>query len=238
MTRIRSNRTVDVLLAAAAAPPYAQDERHLVPVLAAYRAAAHDVARGGIEEGDARIRRRRAARGRLAVKCAVVLALAAGGGVAMASSGMLPAPVQRLAHRMFGAPAPPGGPGAAASGGATAAATTTGTPSPTVAAVSPSGVASPPASLAGLCETVVRSGDGWRLRIDADAQAALLAAAGGEQKVASYCAGLVSGATPSALLSPGGAGSAATSPSAAATHGTARATPTHTPPPVPRPTGH
>jgi hypothetical protein len=243
VTRVRGNPALAALLTAAAAPPCTQDGRDLAPVLAAFRTAGHDAARipvGGCVAH--RARPRRAVTGRSAVKCVVALALAIVGAMVAAQAGALPAPIQRFAHQVLGVPAP-GVPGAGVPGSATTTTSASaGMASPTGDASSPSAAVSASAVLAGLCQTVVRSGGDWRQRVGSDGQATLIAAAGGEQKVPSYCARLLSGTTPSSRPSPLGAGSAPASSGDSATHHSIPATPapapTHTPPPVPHPTGH
>lgn len=238
MSRVRDNRQLSALLAAAAAPPFTQSEQDLVPVLAAFRAAADGVVHSRTARGDgAGVRPRRMMTGRLSVTCAAVCLLTVGGGVAVANAGVLPGPVQQFAHDVFGAPAP-GGPGAPLVVGSTASAPVAGTPTAS-GAVPPSPAASS-ATVAVLCERVARGGKNWRKELTGAERVSLAAAAGGEGKVVSYCAHVMAGsaqatATDTAWTSVG-SGSASASPDASATHGVGRAT--HSPSPNPHASGH
>jgi hypothetical protein len=207
------NGELDALLAAARALPEErgeQGERGLDTVLAAFNAA-------GTVGGEPVRRRPPAARpwwmtGRFAAKWAVALVVV-GGGVATASAGALPDPMQRLAHNMLGAvgvhtpdkpsAAPGGGPTASlnpASASALASATAPLPPSPPASAAAPSGTAaaSPGAadgSLTALCRQVVDlGGNKWRKVLSAADQAALIAAAGKQNEVVPYCESLLADA--------------------------------------------
>jgi hypothetical protein len=211
------------LLAAAAAPGPGPDgdERGLEAILAAYRAAvdapvrethmmstvelepveAPAAGRGRASQGHRRFTRA------VAVKFAAVLVAFAGTGVAVASAGMLPTPIQRFAHTYFGGVGIPGPNGiapttagsvtplstASRSGRATAGPESSGT-----ASASASPVQATPAELAALCEIVVEAGDSWRSDLDKAQRDLLVATAGGNSNVVTYCNQLVAGGSPSA----------------------------------------
>lgn len=117
----RRSRNLDTLLAAAAAPPLAEehDERVLANVLAEFNAASA-AARAGvavtepitalspIEPVPARDSRPRRRSVRLALQTAAVAAIVAGAGIAAGSAGILPSPVQAFVHQVFGGIGVPG----------------------------------------------------------------------------------------------------------------------------------
>ncbi len=253
----RRSRNLDALLAAAAAPPLEEerDERALAEVLTMFNTAGA-AAKAGIgtaepitafspvepvEQADPRAQRR-AQRARLVVKCAAVLAIFTGTGIAAASAGILPAPVQSFVHHVLGGIGVPGpSPGSTPGGGVSASASagpslSTGPGSAASPATSngagggatgtPNAAASPSAgeaSLVTLCTEVQGSGNSWQSTMSAPDQARLIAAAGSANKVHAYCAQLLrssdgAAATPSAISS-GSADTASPAPSATATHG-------------------
>jgi hypothetical protein len=223
------------LLAAAGAAPLEQNEWELAAVLAVFRVSVPGL--GGATAGIERAEPCRPGwtAGRLLVKCAVAFALATGCGVVAAGAGVLPGPVQQFAHDVLGGvgvPAP-GTPGTASSGGSTASATAT--VNGTGGSASPSPDAAT-ATLEALCGQVAHDGSDWLGGLTGDDQATLSAAAGGEQKVVSYCARLLAGSSKATAASSPGAASASASPGAAATHGNGHAT--HTPSPNPHSTAH
>lgn len=122
------DRDLDALLAAAGAPafPEEQDEQALQTVLAAFDAAGSvELAGAGAARGrPARPKRRMAT---MIARCAAALCVVTGSGVAVASAGILPMPVQSLAHHIFGGIGVP----APKTGGTSRA--TTAVPSPTAA---------------------------------------------------------------------------------------------------------
>jgi hypothetical protein len=221
--------------APAAAAGASPDSARLGMVLAAYREAA-DTTRPTTRTAA----HRRSVAHPFAVRCTVVALLLSGAGVAAASTGILPAPIQRVAHRFFGGegiPAPSGSDSAsgAASSGPSDQATPTATPMPT-----PSALASN--TLTALCLVVSTDTKDWQDQLDAAEQAALITAAGGQQKVKAFCkkqlADATQGATAGATASSGSSASpsATASPDATATHGNAHST--HSASPNPHSTGH
>lgn len=221
----RRDPDLAALLAAAAAPDPERDggERGLEAVLAAYRAAADAPVRetdmmGAVEgrlaaagsgSGRAGSRVPSPRRGRftlaLAVKCAAVLVVVAGTGVAAASVGALPAPMQRLAHDYLGGvgiPAPATAPPSVNASatprlGPSRPDTPNPTPVPTGSASAQSGQATPNELLA-LCEIVVQAGDNWHSDLDKAQRDLLTTAAGGNPQVPAYCATVIASNTPSA----------------------------------------
>lgn len=218
----RRDPDLAALLAAAAAPDPERDgdEHGLAAVLAVYRSAADAPVRetdmmGAVEgrpaaagSGRAGSRIPSTRRGRftfaLAVKCTAVLVVVAGAGVAAASVGALPAPMQRLAHDYLGGvgiPAPTTAPPSAnASTTPRVGASRSDTPNPTPA---PTGSASAlstqsPNELVALCEIVVQAGDNWHSDLDKAQRDLLTAAAGGNSQVPAYCETVVASNTPSA----------------------------------------
>jgi hypothetical protein len=126
---LKGNRELADVLAAAGAITREQDEQELAAILAVFNMAdpgPFDGARPGARAG---VRRPKRVTGRFAVKCTAALVLVVGCAATAAGAGVLPSPVQRLAHDMLGGvgiPAPDSsssGPGGATvSGGASAAA--------------------------------------------------------------------------------------------------------------------
>jgi hypothetical protein len=236
---------LDTLLAVAAAPASEAtlDPAQLEPVLLAFR-------RAGIGAGPApqsrprRVVRQRSPRAAL-VKCAAVLLVVGGSGVAAATAGALPAPVQQIAHDYLGGV---GIPAPAASG--TAGPAPSGTPSSSGSpSLSPSAGGGQPsadtAQLMPLCQTVAANPQDWRSVLDPADQAALAAAAGAPGHVEQYCATLLAtasssadsgdeGATPSPAQSTEPSSKA--TPGASATHGNSHAS--HSPSPNPHSTEH
>ncbi|HZU54473.1 MAG TPA: hypothetical protein VFA06_01265 [Actinocrinis sp.] len=234
---------LDTLLAVAAAPASEAtlDPAQLEPVLMAFR-------RAGIGAGPApQPQPRRAVRQRsprvALVKCAAVLMVVGGSGVAAATAGVLPASVQQIAHDYLGGV---GIPAPAASG--TAGPAPSGTPSPS-GSPSPSAgsgrQAATTAQLMPLCQTVAANPQDWRSVLDPADQEALVAAAGAPGHVEQYCATLLAtasssadsgdeGATPSPAQSTEPSSKA--TPGASATHGNSHAS--HSPSPNPHSTEH
>jgi len=220
----RRDPDLAALLAAAAAPDPERDgdERGLEAILAAYREAADAPVReadmmGAVEAEPAAPRRtanRVPARRRftlaLAVKCAAVLTVVAGAGVAAASVGVLPGPMQQFAHDYFGGVGIPAPPTAAASANATshASASRPATPNPTpvpAGSASASPLQATPKELIALCEVVVRAGDSWRSDLDKAQRDLLTTAADGNSNVVPYCDALIAGggaSTPAGTPSP------------------------------------
>jgi hypothetical protein len=219
------DRELDALLNAAAAPPLpGRGDRGLDAVLEAYRAAGHvGPAAGDGPAEQIRIvippRPRRAPGRRFAVACAVVTA---GVGVVMAgaNAGVLPTPVQSLAHDVLGGvgvPAPPtrgSGPGTGRTPTASTGASATPRPSRTPSAHA-TGSARPSASwgsgsgthattdpITALCTQIANTGDEWRERLGPDDQAVLIAAAGGDDNVEPYCVELLGGTPPAQSFAP------------------------------------
>lgn len=236
----RRSRNLDTVLAAAAAPPLPEEEdaQALATVLTMFNTAGAAAEAGvaqtepitalsPIESGTLPGDRPRPSNRRfqLLVKCAVVFGLFLGASIAIASTGILPSPVQSFVHHMFGGigvpgPSPKGSPGggnisasatpstgvsaspdsvasASASGLNGAGAPTTGAPGAGGSAASPSAAE---ASLYSLCTQVMGSGNSWTTTMSAADQARLVTAAGSKNKVHSYCAHLLksgAGATPS-----------------------------------------
>jgi hypothetical protein len=212
------------VLAAARAPTYDQDERVLARVLVAFNAAGT-----GLAAAPARLGRHSGRSVRPAAKVAAAVALATGCGVAVAGLGVLPTPVQRLAHDVLGgvgipAPDKPD----VERGAGTAASTPTSGGS---GVVSPRPSATTAHDLTTLCETVANNLGDWRGHLDASDRAALIAAAHGEPKVAHYCTRLLRPGAAKTTPAPTPSGTATASPSAQpnATHGVGHAT--HSPGP-------
>lgn len=235
----RRSRNLDTVLAAAAAPPLPEEEdaQALANVLTMFNTAGVAAEAGvaptepitalsPIESetlpGD-RLRPDNR-RFQLLVKCAVVFGLFLGASIAIASTGILPSPVQSFVHHMFGGigvpgPAPKGTPGggnisasATPSTGVTtgpgsiasASASGNGAGAPTTSAPGGGGTSASPsaaeASLYTLCTQVMGSGNSWTTTMSAADQARLIAAAGKKNKVHAYCAHLLNSgadATPS-----------------------------------------
>jgi hypothetical protein len=153
----------------------------------------------------------------------VVLAAFVGTTIGVASTGILPSPVQSFVHNMFGGIGVPGPTpdSSAPSTNASASATPSPLPSPgpdSPASSSAAGRGGPgatsssgpgassaspnaaEASLYTLCTQVKGSGNSWKTTMSAQDQARLVAAAGGEKKVHAYCNALLNSgadATPS-----------------------------------------
>lgn len=259
----RRSRNLDTVLAAAAAPPLPEEEdaRVLANVLTMFHTAGVAVEAGvattepitalsAIEsEGEGAAQRdvrsaRRGPRFQLAVKGALVLAVFVGTSIAVASTGILPSPVQSFVHHMFGGigvpgPTPESSPpssGSATSStpttavspgsGSPASASAAGPGAPGSSASSAPGVSSASpgttqASLYTLCTEVKGSGNSWKTTMSAQDQARLVAAAGGVNKVHAYCNALLksgAGAAPSSGTA-GGTDTVSPSPSPTKTKG-------------------
>ncbi|MBS2963507.1 hypothetical protein KGA66_10650 [Actinocrinis puniceicyclus] len=139
----RRSRNLDAVLAAAAAPAYADErnEQAFAAVLTAFREAGTELGtaerraealipapRTSAEEPARRARQRALQRGgshslRLAAQYAAVLGIFVGAGTAAASAGILPSPMQSFAHQILGGLGVPGpSPESSPSGGSTASA--------------------------------------------------------------------------------------------------------------------
>jgi hypothetical protein len=230
-----------IAVAAAPASDAATDVMRLEPVLTAFR-------RAGVASAPQREARRairpRSSRAVL-VKFATLFLILAGSGVAAASAGVLPAPMQRIAHDYFGgvgipAPSVSGGAGSISPSGTPSA---SGSPSPTPGPGDTT--AANAAQLMPLCQTVAANSQNWRSVLDATDQAALIAAAGSPGHVPQYCAALLadssngaSAGAPGTTSTPGQPSepSSRPSPDASATHGNGHAS--HSPSPNPHSTGH
>lgn len=267
MNEKRSRGLGSVLAAAAARPlPEEQDERALAAVLATFSAAgAAERAGAGLtapitalspvepdtmaDRTGREAARRRSRRVRLVLQGAALFAIFAGTGIAAASTGILPSPVQSFVHTVFGGigvpgPAQNGTPGNGLSASATPTAGPGAAPDSSAsssasglndvggvgggATSAPAASASPgasEASLATLCGEVVGGGNSWRTTMNAPDQARLIAAAGSANKVHAYCAQLLhspggADATPSSGGSGGSGAGGDTSPSpGSTTHG-------------------
>lgn len=223
------NRDLDALFAAAAAPafPEEQDEQILTVVLAAFNAAGMAECGGAGEATAASECRTPARRGRatVLVRCAAMLFVVAGGGVAAASAGILPASAQSLAHQFLGGigvPAPnstgTSQGGAALSPIATASSTSTShvlSRARGVATAS-AGFATPTAdrsTLLNLCSEVIDAGSSWQSALSEQDLALLTAVAGGDKKVVTYCAHLSPPAQQPSTTPPDDSGTASSSPS-------------------------
>lgn len=196
------------LLTAAATLPapdeFDPDESgQLNAVLAAYRRATDSTTRTTRATAGAGPRAARL----VLVKCAAVLFIIGGTGLAVASAGALPSPMQRFAHDYFGAmgvPAPSSSVAAAspwASGSPVGNSALSPSPQPSAAATSAANTQS-----AALCRTVAEDPQNWHAELSPSARTVLIDAAGGDQKVVSYCAVVV------AATGHGGGGSSASPP--------------------------
>lgn len=237
----RGSRHLNALLTAAAQLPAPDrfdpaESEELTALLAAYRDAAYrNAAESAPRTSRARTSRRVGGTRLLLVKCAAALFVVAGTGLATATAGMLPDPVQRLAHDYFGSV---GVPAPSASGGA-GSPTTPASGSPAVSQ-SPSAVAgSADAATTALCRTVADDPQKWHAELDATDQALLDAAAGGNEKVVAYCTRIIasdgSAEGNGASASAGATGTSSPTASGAqptATHGAPH--PSHSPSPGPQ----
>src|SRR5947209_556803 len=119
----RRSHNLDTVLAAAAAPPLPEEEdaRALADVLTMFNTAGAAAADGvaatepitalsPIESAMQTNGRptRSSRRFQLAVKCTAVFGIFLGTSIAIASTGMLPSPVQSFVHHMFGGIGVPG----------------------------------------------------------------------------------------------------------------------------------
>lgn len=233
---------LSALLALATAPaPGRDDAAQLGPLLAAFRdasstAGAPVAVDGGDAANRARVRPRAVSR-TFWVRCAAAVLAVCGVAEAAAHEGMLPDPIQRIAHEYLGGmgiprPSGPAGHGNPESSthptAAPRAGTASATPIPTT-----SGTAAP-GELVAACGVVAKHPSDWQAALDAAARKALISSAGGERNVMSYCSPLAQSGEDGATAppKPTTAPSAGHAPSATTgTHGTAR--PSHTPVPDP-----
>src|SRR6266571_4797486 len=185
------------LLAAAAAPPDAEELAGEAAAVARFAAAARS---RPVRLLHLNPRRSHVLAKLLTVKAAAVaLGVLAAGGVAAAATGTLPAPAQQVAHAVLGKAGVPASsaPGASTTTASSASTATTVTTTAAQAhAVGPD--AAGPAAR-GLCRAWAAGQGGQHgKKLDAVAFAALAQAAGGSGKVAAYCAKVAaSGAAPS-----------------------------------------
>ncbi len=204
------DRGLHELIAAAGSPalPEEQDEQALEVVLAAFNAAGAVDAEGSAWSAPS-ARRTRTPRqwAGVVARCATALCVMTGGSVAVADAGILPAPVQALAHTVFGGigvPAPPTGsaPTGRAVGSPTAPSPTvsatarnTATPSPKATTATtthpPTNPSTQATKLASLCGEVIDDGDDWRSTLSQPDLALLTGAAGGEARIEPYCDALL-----------------------------------------------
>jgi hypothetical protein len=190
------------LLAAATAPPSPGELAGQAAVLAELRAATRP--------RRAAIGARRAARPRRRRRTGLAIVVVAGalvtGGVAGAATGHLPGPVRDAARSIFASPGdgtPPDSPTRPGSppdpgttGGPASTGATTGPPGSQPTGTSDRGPASTASGLdnKGLCQAYLASKGGEQgKKLDTPALQALARAAGGEEKIAGYCADLLPG---------------------------------------------
>ncbi|MGH3416164.1 MAG: hypothetical protein ACRDVE_00855 [Actinocrinis sp.] len=205
------NDELDALLAAAAAPAVGDelDENELEVVLATFTAAG-----AATTTTDGRRRARRpwftARPTRLAVRSAVAIFAVAASGIAVASAGILPTPMQSFAHNMLhgvGVPGPSdASPPAAASAPPVVSITSTlppsqfterptATPHSSVTADGQGGGSTiRPASMLDLCGRVAADPKGWQSTMSAADRQRLITVAGKVNKVKHYCETLIAGA--------------------------------------------
>src|SRR5262249_33472704 len=140
-------------------------------------------------------------RGAMVARCAAVLLVDAGGGVAAASAGILPASAQSLAHQYLGGIGVPAPNSTGTPPGTVALSpmpTASSTPTPTNQVLSrargattpPTGSADPSAAnstLLDLCNQVIDGGDSWENDLSGQDLSLLAAAAGGDEKIVPYC---------------------------------------------------
>jgi hypothetical protein len=187
------------LLAAAAAPPSPGEVASQAAALAELRALTRPQ-RVASARRAARPRRRRTGLAIVVVAGALVT-----GGVAGATTGHLPGPVRDAARTILnplgdGTPAPPTRPDSppdpATTGGPASAGATTGPKGPQSTGTNDRGPASTAAGVdnEGLCQAYLAGkGAEQGKRLEAPALRALARAAGGEDKIADYCADLLPG---------------------------------------------
>ena len=215
-------RTEDLhtLLALASAPPAVSraDAAQLGKVLAAFR----DAADSPPPPDRITAPRRRAASRSFAVQCVAAM-LTVGAGVTAASAGILPAPIQRLAHHLLGGVGVP----APFDGASSPSARTIASQSPHSSATATNAPTATPAAkdVVALCNLIGHGAKNWSDGLDAESRAILSTAARGDGNVTAYCAQLLTeidagssaGTSPSAGASPSASGSAGASASPAAT---------------------
>jgi hypothetical protein len=210
----RSDPGLDHLLAALRAPATPGElsgEREVIADLVTERRRAALTTR---PEGRIRVRVPRTTR-TLVVSIATGLAVLGVGGTAVAAgTGNLPAGLQQRAHRLFsalGVPAPRTGPtirtpvpsGTASAASAAPIATPTRTPAPTPGAT---GTVTPAAEVVAWCTAWQTAENGGKPMNGRDRRD-LIAAAGGADEVADYCARAGVSATPATESTKPGAGS-------------------------------
>ncbi|GGQ79737.1 hypothetical protein GCM10010166_57310 [Couchioplanes caeruleus subsp. azureus] len=186
------HRGLAALLDAAKAPASPRELAGERAAVAAFVAAYRDAETTSLPRGRRRVRIPLPAR-TAAVKVAAGVAVLAGGGVALAAeTGHLPAGAQQQAHRLFsavGVPAP-----APETTSARPPSPTSATPSPQTSARSapgPSptgGPASADPAVPGLCRAWAAQRTPHGKAMSADSRRDLIAAAGGEDRVADFCA--------------------------------------------------
>jgi hypothetical protein len=191
------HRGLGVLLDAATAPPSVEELAGETAAVARYVAAFRATAAGPAATDRVRVPRSAKI---IATKVAVGVAVLAAGGTAVAAeTGNLPAGVQHF-FSALGVPAPDGGPQPTATGAgpapshASATPTPTPTPTPTATpAASRGGDTSRPAETTalGLCRAWDDTRQAQGKPMPASSRRALAAAAGGEEHVADFCAGLL-----------------------------------------------
>lgn len=141
---------------------------------------------------------------KIAMGALVVGTIAAGGTVAAAYTGSLPAPLQQSAHSLIGAPAPTASVTATATATPTPTDTATATPTPIATPVGPD--ATGPAAY-GLCQAYTRGG----LATSSIAYTSLVTAANGAANITGYCATIASPGQSAAHRPTAGVGAGATS---------------------------
>jgi hypothetical protein len=184
------------LLTAVAAPPSPGELTGQAAALAELRAVTRP--------RRAAATRRAARRRRTGLAVAVLVGALVTGGVAGAATGHLPAPLRDAGRSILGplddgpAPAQPARPGPpsvpAAQGGPPSAGTTTGPQGARLGTTAggPASTAAGPEDNKGLCQAYqAGKGDEQGKKLEASAFQALARAAGGEDRIAGYCAGLL-----------------------------------------------
>ncbi len=219
------------LLRAAAAPAH-PDEIADEPAAVALFARQYELGRtAGAGEGYRFLRPRLAPGRAFALRLAVVLAaLLAGGLVTGAETGILPAALQRPAHRLFSSLGIPPPSTAATPGRSSRASPPAGgvqpSPTPAPTAAGPTGTGAPvSADLATACRTYLTQGkDG----LAAKELAALRAAAGGTEKITAFCTAALTTGAPPPTSAPGQSGDHPSHPAKPTkTHGPPNPKPSH-----------
>ena len=185
------HRGLGVLLDAATAPPSVEELAGETAAVARYVAAFRATAAGPAARDRVRVPRSAKI---IATKVAVGVAVLAAGGTAVAAeTGNLPAGVQHF-FSALGVPAPDGGPQPTATGAGPAPSHGSARPTPTpTPAASRGGDTSRPAETTalGLCRAWDDTRQAHGKPMPASSRRALAAAAGGEEHVADFCAGLL-----------------------------------------------